>query len=309
VTVGRIVGAALRRVGRRPRLATMLLRAPRPLPPAVRARLYRSYSWPLAKRLGAECVVSVAGGSRLRVRTGDQIGRVLAVSGVWEPNVTAAFRSALGPGDVCLDIGAHIGYFTLLASRLVGSAGHVYAFEPSPANYESLRANLSRNRATNVTALRFAVGEAQARALLRAAPGTNTGRATLRDVRPNRAPIGDAGVMVDVRPATDVIREGDLRRIRVIKVDVEGYEVEVLRGLGPVLDLGDPLALFVEFNPEWSGADDAVRFLDELRREHGFALKRLGAGYTLETLFPATPAAPVDIAEVPPHECDLLLTR
>jgi FkbM family methyltransferase len=309
VKAARLVAAALRRLGRHPRVATALLRAPRLLPATARARLYRSYSWPLAKRLGIDGVVSVAGGSRLRVSTSDQIGRVLAVSGVWEPNVTAAFSRALRPGDVCVDIGAHIGYFTLLASRLVGPSGHVYAFEPSPTNYEALRANLSRNGVSNVTTLRVALGESTERALLREAPGTNTGRATLRDVRPNRAPLAAEGVMVDVHPAADVIPVDDLSRIRVIKIDVEGYEVEVMRGLDPVFALGQPLALFVEFNPLWSDDSDAVRYLDELRLEHGFALKRLGAGYQLATLFPAHVGEPVEIADVPPHECDLLLTR
>jgi FkbM family methyltransferase len=223
--------------------------------------------------------------------------------------VTRAFAQALRPGDVCLDIGAHIGYFTLLASRLVGPAGHVYAFEPSPVNYEALRANLSRNRAANVTALRVAIGEATDRALLHEAPGTNSGRATLRDVRPNLEPIAADGVMVDVLPAVDAIPEDHLRRIRVIKVDVEGYEVEVLRGLAPILDLGEPLTLFLEFNPGWSNDGDAVGYLGDLRHAHGFALQRLGAGYDLETLFPARAVEPVEIEEVPPHECDLLLTR
>jgi FkbM family methyltransferase len=299
----------LRRLGRHPRLVKALLRWPRVLPRSARAALYRSCSWPLAKRLRTQAVVSVAGGGSLRVDTADQIGRVLAISGVWEPNVTAAFTRALGAGDVCVDIGAHIGYFTLLASRLVGPAGHVYAFEPSPANYEALRANLSRNRVENVTAQRVAVGQTVEQALLRDAPGTNTGRATLRDVRPNRAPLDADGVIVDVRPAPELVPERDLHRIRVIKIDVEGYEVEVLRGLEPVFELGEPLAVFVEFNPQWSVEPAAAGYLDELRREHGFRLQRLSAGYRLETLFPAAVAAPVDISEVPPHECDLLLSR
>jgi FkbM family methyltransferase len=310
VNAGRIADGVLRRVGRYPRPATTLLRLPRRLPAGPRASLYRSYSWPLAKRLKTEAVVPVAGGSRLLVSTVDQIGRVLAVSGVWEPNVTAAFTRALRPGDVCLDVGAHIGYFTLLASKLVGPAGHVYAFEPSPSNYEALEANLRRNGVANVSAVGTAVGEHAERALLHAAPGSNTGRGTLRDVRPNRAALGDdSGVMVDVHPATDFIPPADLERVRVVKIDVEGYEVEALRGLVPLLELGGPLSVFVEFNPGWSRDPDAAGYLEALCREHGFALYRLAAGYDLATLFPARISAPVAIDHVPPHECDLLLTR
>jgi FkbM family methyltransferase len=102
----------------------------------------------------------------MRVRTDDMIGRVLAISGVWEPNVTAVFSGALAPGVVCLDIGAHIGYHTLLASKLVGSRGHVYAFEPSPESYRRLRANVDLNGLRNVTTAQLAVGEEERRAVL-----------------------------------------------------------------------------------------------------------------------------------------------
>ena len=116
-----VVAAAGRRIVRRPRLAVRLLRFPALVPfRSVRARLFRSLSWPLALGLHVETEVAVAGGSRMRVQTDDLVGRVLAISGVWEPNVTAAFTRALAPGDVCLDIGAHIGYYTLLAARIVG---------------------------------------------------------------------------------------------------------------------------------------------------------------------------------------------
>src|SRR5438132_14311598 len=172
-----VLAAAAQRLGRRPRLATAVLRLPGMLPRHVRAQLYRSFSWPLAKRLLAEPVVSVAGGSRMRVRTVDSIGRVLAISGVWEPNVTAAFRDRLATKDVCVDVGAHLGYFTLLASKLVGPDGHVYAFEPSPSNYDALCANIALNGVTNVSAFQLAVGETAREARLYEGPGTNTGRA------------------------------------------------------------------------------------------------------------------------------------
>jgi FkbM family methyltransferase len=279
------------------------------LPRRLRSSFYRSFSWRVAKRLHAELSVSVAGGSRMSVSTSDQVGRVLAISGVWEPPSTAVFTSVLRPGDICLDIGAHIGYFTLLASRLVGPRGHVYAFEPSPSSYAALCDNLARNRVQNVTALAVAVGGTPGEAVLHEGPGTNTGRSTLRDRQPNGVPITTKGVVVDVRTPISCVPEQELRRIRLIKIDVEGYEVEVLSGLAPILELRGRLAVLVEFNPAWSAHEHPIDYLADLCREQGFAMQRLSAGYSLETLFPARANPPVAITSVPPHECDLLLTR
>src|SRR2546427_10503413 len=84
----RVLAAAARRLGRRPRLATAVLRLPRVLSPRLRSSAYRAFSWPLAKRLGAETVVSVTGGGRMVGRTHDRIGRGPADSGGVEPDGT-----------------------------------------------------------------------------------------------------------------------------------------------------------------------------------------------------------------------------
>jgi hypothetical protein len=129
--------------------------------------------------------VPVYGGSRMTVDTSDLIGQVLAVSGVWEPHITAAFRELLASGDVCVDVGAHIGYFSLLASRLVGPHGHVYALEPAPATYAALRSNLELNGVTNVTALRVAAGDREREGLLHEDRPGNTGASSILP-RPQR---------------------------------------------------------------------------------------------------------------------------
>ena len=145
----------------------------------------------------------------MAVDTTDVMGRMLATSGVWEPAATAAFRSLLSPGDVCVDVGAHVGYYTLLASKLVGPAGHVFALEPAPSTFEALSSNLASNAVTNVTALRFAAGAAHGRAALYDPPSGNAGRASIAS--PAVSPSGGdrASVPTTARKAAS---EGHSRR-------------------------------------------------------------------------------------------------
>ena len=242
------------------------------------------------------------------VCTDDAVGRVLAISGVWEPNVTAAFRRSLGPGDVCLDVGAHIGYYTLLASRLVGRDGHVYAFEPSQPNYEALSTNLSRNGVDNVTALQVAVGPAAGRATLFEGPGTNSGGATLRRDLAERRPVRPQKLEVEVRPIAAAVPERELARIRVVKIDVEGSELEVLRSMTPVFEAGAPLAVFLELTPRWI-VDGATEYVEQICAAHRFKLYRLASGYSLQGLFPGRLEEPARLESIPSEQCDLLLQR
>ena len=78
--------------------------------------------------------------------TNEAVGLPLALARAWEPHVTAEIESALKPGKWFLDVGANIGYFTLLGAARVGSAGRVFAFEPNPGNVRQLRYNVRQQR-------------------------------------------------------------------------------------------------------------------------------------------------------------------
>jgi FkbM family methyltransferase len=291
------------------KVATQLLRAPAALPAgALRARLFRSMSWPVAQRLRAERTVRISGGGKMLVRTDDTLGRVLAISGVHEPNVTRAFTEAVGPGDVVLDVGAHIGYYTVLAASLVGRQGHVYAFEPSPVNYRRLQANVDLNAFDNVTTHQFAVGEQPGRAVLYESTGQNSGLATLHAELAGKSGVPAREVTVGVAPVASVVPEADLRRVRVIKIDVEWHELEVLRSLEPVFEAADRIAVFVEWTPYKSAPERQDQFR-ELCESHGFAIYGLVSGHSLERLFPDGIDEPARLDDIPSEQTDLLLLR
>ena len=75
----------------------------------------------------------------------------------YEPETVHEFLNVLQQGDVVVDVGAHIGFYSLLAADKVGEKGHVYAFEPAPATFEILNANISINAFDNITAVKKAV--------------------------------------------------------------------------------------------------------------------------------------------------------
>lgn len=272
---------------------------------ALRSRVYRHVSWPLVATVDLTLDAQTPGGTML-VGTADTFGQVVSVSGVWEPHVTAVVGSVLSPGDVCVDVGAHAGYYTLLASKLVGRHGHVYALEPSPTTFRQLCENLERNHVSNVTALEVAAGEAAGTATLL----EDHGNSLLSALRPPDSSGANAadGRVVAVGPLTALVPEEAAARLRLVKIDVEGYEVEVLRGLHPLLSGAERVALVLEFTPDSSG-DDKIEEVERLRDEEGFRVFRLSNEYDGDAYFPSTLLDPVEIRSIPPERCDLLLVR
>ena len=209
-------------------------------------------------------IVPVSAGFRMRVDISDGFGRAVATSGAWEPQVTAIFRELLSSGDVCVDVGANLGYYALLAAKLVGPDGRVYAVEPAPDVHAALLANVELNGFANVTALCVAAGAGAAEAILdEGLPGQSI-RAAIRP----RAVAGET--VVSVRSIASLLDSADLARVRLVKIDVEGYEIEVLRGLEPVLAAGVRPNVLVEVHSEVLEA--AVGLLAEFAANYDFGV-------------------------------------
>jgi FkbM family methyltransferase len=248
--------------------------------------------------------VPVEGGFRLCVDTTEGIGRVLVISGIWEPQVTALFQRILSAGDVCVDIGANAGYFTLLASRLVGPRGHIYAFEPAPKNYAQLTANLKLNEVSNVTALNVAAGAAEADGLLE---DRSPGQAMRSMIRHGSVDVGSpSATAVPVRPVASVLESADRGRLRLVKVDVEGYEAEVLRGLEPVFEAGARPDVIVEVHA--GRVDDAALVVAALCERYALKAYRLVEDDALERAAPRLRPVKISPPELPSEDHHLLLT-
>ena len=180
--------------------------------------------------------------ARLLLDEADQVvtPALVATSG-WEPGETALLGARIKPAMTVLDIGAHVGYFTCLAARLVGPRGLVIALEPNPRNFDLLAANVWRNGFTNVVCFPWAAGPEHGFADLFLS-ATNGGDHRLygsderRDVVRVRVAALDA--IEALRPPVDVV-----------KIDVQGAEEGVVRGMRSLLSRSPDVLVTLEFWP------------------------------------------------------------
>lgn len=156
----------------------------------------------------------------------DHVGRPVR-KGQFETAETAFVERWLQPGMIVLDIGAHHGYYTLLASSLVRAQGRVFAFEPSPRERKALREHLKLNGCRNVVVEELALGCEEKVAELYVVQGNQTGCNSLR-----KPMIESTAVTKKAQVARldDWIEEQKIERVDFIKLDVEGGELDVLKG-------------------------------------------------------------------------------
>lgn len=197
-----------------------------------------------------DAVVALAAApARLIVDLEDSVmSRSLLMTGVYEPHVTRVFRDLVKPDANILDIGANIGYFSVLGASLA-PRGKVFAFEPDPGNFRRLMANLYLNGLHGrVDALNAAVGERAAEIMLTNLDAGNAGgRLTVDDAGQVEALFGKGFAAV---PVPCVVLDDRLaeQRIDLIKIDIEGYEPKAFAGMGRLLDRHHP-AILSEFSP------------------------------------------------------------
>ena len=193
--------------------------------------------------------VEIEPGLSLMLDPRDLVPLVILRTGIWEPELWSSISATLPEGGVFLDVGAHIGYFSVKAARKVGKTGRVVAFEPNPETLNLLRDNVSANRAENVVVEPIACTDREQMLTLFAAAFFNTGRASLGRQNADFSRDGPPKeYTVRGRPIDDVVRELNLTRVDVIKIDVEGAEVFVVKGAMNTLKRFHP-KLIVEVIP------------------------------------------------------------
>lgn len=175
----------------------------------------------------------------LKAFEADFLARSIIRDGLWERHLSYAIPGSLKPDSLFFDIGANVGYYTILASKVLGPSGRIVAVEPSPRIAEVLKENIAREASSPVAVEEVAVGPEPGRAVIRF-DESESGASYLDQ-------NGEQGDAVEV-VTLDMLAERH-GYPDVIKADVEGLEGDLLAGGSRVLGEGSP-AIFMEFAPQ-----------------------------------------------------------
>jgi len=225
-----------------------------PMPDDMRGRVFDMSKMRLVK----------LDGFNLYVMPDDYIGHSIIVNRSYEPHVTELISTLLKPGDVFMDVGANVGYFTFLAASLVGKAGKVIAFEPNPQNLHLIYSTaLDLPPGFNIEIYPFAVSDA-AGILKFTTVGSNGGVVT----------HGIVGSDIGKEPHYDILVQSvvmdkvlnDESRIDLIKIDVEAHEPAATRGMETLLRKHKP-KMITEFHPyalKFNNKEPPIAYLHQL---------------------------------------------
>jgi len=164
----------------------------------------------------------------------------------YEPYTTELFKQALAAGATVVNIGAHVGYYTLLAARLVGERGRVYAFEPEPANFHLLVRNIELNGFKNVIAVDKAVMHQTGTFDLCLSEGSGCHSIALASAAADKAV---RRIPVECVALDDFLRAQRVGTVDVVLMDTEGSDFFVLEGMEELIRKSNNFVLFCELSP------------------------------------------------------------
>lgn len=187
-----------------------------------------------------------------------------------EPLTTKLIVNELKVGMVCIDIGSNIGYYVFLESKLVGDSGKVFAIEPSPQGFKTLKKNYSLQKSSNIEIYNFACGEKNGEITFITTDMSNMDRIydenqdfVISKIRTK--------VNVPLKTIDSFVKEKKIEKLDLIRFDTEGYELKIHEGMKETLSRLNPM-LFFELHRSILGIEKTIRLLKSLRSD-GYEIK------------------------------------
>jgi FkbM family methyltransferase len=186
----------------------------------------------------------VIGNFQIHLNTKNYIDACIYYTGDYEPYLKIHFAKLIKRGDVILDIGANIGFHSLYFAELTGSSGRVYSFEPIKINYEAFEANLLLNVFPQITPVNLALGDENKVMYIHIdSESKNPGTFNLFSSE-------QGNVEIQLKKGDDFLSAKNIETIDFIKIDVEGFEPEVIKGLTTTIRKSNPIIVF-EYDNEY----------------------------------------------------------
>jgi FkbM family methyltransferase len=197
----------------------------------------------LSSRLPEQVVVTATDGRRLRVNFDDHLSQLIYFLGEYERPISEIVLTFVGPGDICLDVGANIGWYTTLMQKLVGNGGSVHAFEPIPSTFSILAENVASNSNPEVVVLNnLALGEEAGEVEMHTFDDRSAGHASISD-------FGDAAancIPTQMIRLDDYLVEKQVGDVKFVKIDIEGSELSMLKGSTRLFQQDIPPVIMIE---------------------------------------------------------------
>lgn len=218
--------------------------------------------------------------------------RAYAANRIHEPTTTEIIKSIVKKGDVVLDLGANIGYFTLLTANLVGDEGRVYSFEPEPINFSYLTQNIELNNYNNVKAMQRAVSNKSGEKIKLYICSYESGHHTINQSKGikdygDREHLGIEPDFIEIEGVAidDVYQKVIKSPVDFIKMDVEGAEMIALSGMERTIKESKNLKMVIEFFPLLikDMGSSPEKFAKKLLQDYGFSVYVIGGEYSSHT--------------------------
>ncbi|MCP4668937.1 MAG: FkbM family methyltransferase [Deltaproteobacteria bacterium] len=225
----------------------------------VIGRAVRGWKWSI-KSLQREKVTKYVLGSKINLYFFDKgISKDLYIYGKREHLSTDLIisKGLINKGDIVLDLGANIGYYALLESKLVGKTGLIYAVEPSPKTFQILKENVHLNGISTIKLFNLAMGDFVGKAQMHISKHLNLSRMSHSQLDENNGKT----ISVDMCTVDEFFK--DRTYPDLIRMDVEGYEIQIFRGMREIMAKRSP-DIFIELHPTLMSIDDSRELFEIL---------------------------------------------
>ena len=185
-----------------------------------------------------------------------------------EPLTTHLMINELKQDMVCIDLGSNIGYYAVIESNMIGKSGKIFAIEPSPINFPILKLNLENQKKNNFSVYNIAIGDKNEDMEFIISSKSNWSKIRMNNEKINPE---DKIIKIPVKTLDSFVQENDIKKIDILRMDVEGFEYNIILGANKILEKFKP-KIFVEIHKMYLGKEKTYKIFSDLKNK-GYEIK------------------------------------